>query len=878
MGIYYSLSKMAAQSKKDIIVEKNEITTTTPKREDQKPISQKTGPYKEYSQKSTYEALNTLSVTSNGLSEDEIESRLLQYGKNEITSKSETALNILIRQFKTTLTYLLIFAALISYFLGEKIDAITIFFVLTFNGILGFIQEYRSFKAVEKLKKLITDRAMVKRDGKTIVVERSNLVPGDIVLLKEGDIVPADLRILKSENLQINESILTGEPFPTRKTQDLISSPIETVTEAQNIAFTGTTVVGGSGEGLVIATGSKAVFGEVAKLTIETQRPSSFEEYIKSFSSLIFKFALITICIMFFGNIIIKGSSVNIVELLIFTIALVVGIIPEPLPVVTALTFSKGALDLAKKKVVVKRLSALEDFGNIEILATDKTGTITENNLCVKNHYGGNFHSALLFALLGAGIYDVEKNIYTDSFDDALSKAANEEIQDDLKKYSRIWERPFDPKLRTNSAVVSNGSTKYLIVRGAPEEVIKICQKDLFNIKEAQNWCKETGLRGERILAIAYKEITQKTSYSLEDEKHLIFSGAVSFEDPIKETTRETIQKAKKLGLVIKILTGDSPEVAHTVGTETGIIKKEEKVLTGVEFEKLSEKEQEKAAENTTIFARVSPEQKYKIIQYLQVKHHVGFLGEGINDAPALKLANVAIVVDHASDVAREAADIILLEKDLKVIVDGISEGRAIFSNIAKYTKITLVSNFGNFFAIAAVSAVIDFLPMLPTQILLVNLLSDFPMISIATDNVDAVELKRPKKYDLHELFTLEIFLGTISTLFDFLYFGLFFRAPHMIFQTLWFMESITSEVFLIFSLRTKLSIFKARPPSKLLATLGIMGVLLTIAIPYSPFASVFHFAQPPLVSVLIVIAIVLVYFVVTETVKLIYYRHEINK
>jgi Mg2+-importing ATPase len=462
-------------------------------------------------------------------------------------------------------------------------------------------------------------------------------------------------------------------------------------------------------------------------------------------------------------------------------------------------------------------------------------------------------------------------------FDIALFEKSPKETRDLLRKFEVISEIPFDPFRLRNSVLLKNSDGKrILIVKGAPEIILKLSSKfeGGFNRDQVKKEIGEEGKKGKRILAIGFKEF-EENEYSEKDEKDLTFLGHFTFLDPLKRTAKSAIDLAKKLGLQIKILTGDSPEVAGLIGKEIGLIDDPQKVILGETLDSLSKEEFEKKCFQFQVFARVSPETKFKIIEFLQKKFEVGFLGEGINDAPALKIANVAIAVKGAADVAREASDIILLKKDLKVIVDGIKEGRNIFSNVNKCIKCTLASNFGNFYSIAAISLIIPFLPMLPPQILLVNLLSDFPLISVASDRIDVEELKKPKLYQLNQIILLIFLLALTSTIFDFIFFGIFRKVEPQFLQTLWFIESILTEIALIFSIRTRHFFLKTKRPSSILISLAILTSLITLILPFTNFGQVFfHFLSPPLPFLLIVISLVFGYFISSEIVKLIYFSH----
>jgi Mg2+-importing ATPase len=829
----------------------------------------------DYAGRSASDAVAELkSSLESGLSSSDAEARLELHGENELRATGTTWWKIFGNQFKTPFVYLLIAAALISFAAGDGLDASIIILYVSVNALLGFYQEYRSEQALRALRQYLVLRAHVRRDGAEQTIEAQLLVPGDIVILSTGDVVPADLRILECSGFSIDESVLTGESVSVHKDPETVNAkPQEmNVYAASNLAFAGTTVVSGKGFGLVVSTGAATSIGTIASLTVGTEEASAFSKGIRSFSQFILRIIILTIVLVFAANILIKGAHANIPELLIFSIALAVSVIPEALPVVTTLSLSRGALRLAKRKVVVKRLSAIEDLGSIEMLCTDKTGTLTENALTVSKIYG---ESAEVLAYANrASSEEHEKS--REPFDVALWRALSDE-RIEFAPAKVLRDVPFDPKRRRNTVIVSTEKGTELVTRGALEEVAALCA-DMSDAKreELSKWAQERGNLGERVIAVAHKTLQgEKISAADHAFSGLAFSGLVSFVDPIKESAAGAILKAKQLGIKVKIITGDSPEVAGAVAQSVGLVESSGETITGAEFSALSSEAQHDAVLRYSVFARVSPEEKFAVLRTLQEKYEVGFLGEGINDAPALKAAGVGIVVQGASGVAQEAADILLLEKDLEVIVDGIKEGRVVFANTLKYLKATLASNFGNFYAIAIGSLFIDFLPMLPIQILLVNLLSDFPMIAIATDSVDPSEVARPEKYRVQDVIVLATILGVVSTVFDFIFFAIYYRISPQSLQTNWFIESILTELLFLFSIRTRSFFLKGKAPSTILVWLSILAFCMTIILPFLPFGqAAFHLLEPNVWQLETTLGLVAIYFAATETTKLIYYRY----
>ncbi len=827
-----------------------------------------------YTTKTTDDVFAEFHTSISGLKPSQVSQKQAQYGSNTLSGKQIHWYDVLLRQFKSPFLFLLVAASLLSFLLREVLDGLMILLFVGINTILGFLQEYRSEKTLKLLQQYVAPQTRVYRDGKEETIESSTLVPGDVVILQPGDIIPADIRFFKTEQITIDESILTGESVSVIKTSDPASAEEKEIYKANNIGFSGTTVVGGEGFGVVINTGKNTAIGAIATLTTETKHTSVFEKGIGNLSSFILKLILITLIALLIINILIKGPHADIINLIIFAIALAISVVPEALPVVTTFSLSSGALHLAKNKVVVKRLSAIEDLGSIEVLCTDKTGTITENKLSVSESFPKNSDAVLYGSLATSLISDKTSSI--DSFDKALLQALSSQQEKQRGLCTRVDEIPFDPKRRRNCVLVQEDNSYELIVRGAAESIMPLCKRSPSLTDEAiQSWIQTEGKQGKRVIAVAKKRLTKEETKKLETAEHeLELVGFISFSDPLKKTAHQAVVSAKMLGIQVKILTGDSKEVAGAVGFQIGLISNVDDVITGDELDKLSAEKQFEAAKTFSVFARVSPEQKHTIIQLIQKSYEVGFLGEGINDAPALKAANVAIVVAGASGIAREASDIVLLNKSLHVVIDGIREGRLIFANTAKYIKATLSSNFGNFYTVAISSLFIPFLPLLPLQILLINLLTDFPMIAVVTDTVDPQELKRPRNYDIKELALFATIMGLVSSFFDFLFFVLFYRISPQVLQTNWFIGSVLTELVFLFAIRSRLPLWKASLPSFPLVALSGVAFVTAIVLPNTPFGqNIFQFIQPSLNYLAIILLLTISYFIATETVKNIYYK-----
>lgn len=833
-----------------------------------------------YAEREALEVVSSLkSDLDKGLSTSVAKERLASVGANRLDFKPLSWVTVLLRQFASPFIYMLIAASALSFFLQQWLEGVMILAFLFLNATLGFFQEYKSEKTVRLLGALIAWKQKTWRAGKLKDIDAAELVPGDIIILETGDKISADARLLEACDLSVDESSLTGESLPAIKHSERLLQEATGVSQAANMVFSGTSVVSGKAKAIVIATGKDSMIGGIAKLSADTKKISSFATSISSLSKFIVRLVVITLVFVLILNVIIKGEP-NWVELLIFSIALAIGVIPEALPLVMTFSFSKGAMILAKRKVIVKRLSSIEDLGNIEILCSDKTGTLTEGKLKVFDTYfqAKDAETLLAEALLSSG----EKAERNDVFDVALEKMVNKKVAAKLKGEKVLFSTPFDPKFLRNNALVQNEAGKLrMIVRGAPEVILSLCghlsKEQQFS---AEEWMAKQGMLGRRVLAVACRHFM---TISLEDFKHdlrkretnLEFLGMISFADNVKASTIEAVKQAKALEVKLKIITGDSREVAGAVAYQIGLISDPSLVLLGDDLAKMKPEEMEAAILKYDVFARVSPDSKYAIIAALQNKFSVGYLGDGINDAPALKAASVSLAVDNAADIAREAADVILLESDLGVIIEGIKEGRKIFINSAKYIKATLASNFGNFYAVAIASLLVPFLPMLPLQILLLNLLSDFPMIAIATDNVDQDELATPKRYQTKDILIVAMVLGVLSTIFDFVFFALFKNISPGVLQTNWFIASILTELAFLFSIRTKKMMFLSKRPSITIFLFSGLAVIATLIIPYLSWGqSIFGFVAPELKHLGWIFSLVVLYIICSEIIKLAYYRH----
>lgn len=817
-----------------------------------------------------------------GLTTIEAHKRLLKFGKNEAVNEKKLFWpEVLFNNFRDPLSLLLVVLAVVSFFTGDIKATCMIAVMVLLSVFLRFFQEIKADKAAHALKAMVHTTVKVIRNGKLTNLPLASLVPGDIVDLAAGDMVPADLILLSYKNLFINQSALTGESIPVEKKIDKNADKNCASLELSNICFLGTNVEVGSAIALVVATGKNTYLGSIAKELSNTELPTTFDLGIKNFTWLIMKFILVMAPLVFFINGLTKG---NWLDAILFALAVAIGLAPEMLPMIVAVNLSKGALKMSKKKVIVKHLNSVQNFGSMDILCTDKTGTITEGRVILEkflNVEGEQDENVLNYAYLNSYFQTGLNNL----IDEAVLK--HSEIKKKLniqKNYEKIDEIPFDFFRRRMSVVIKNENNEnILICKGAFEEImaasthiqlgdkITALSKDKNRIKKDIE--EELNGEGFRVVAIGYKkELNTKNHYTPSDESDLILVGFLAFLDPPKASAKATIANLEKNGIRIMVLTGDnelvSKNICSQVGIETG------NILLGSDIEKMDEEDLKQAVAKTQVFAKLTPLHKEKIVRALRsLGHSVGFMGDGINDAPALRAADIGISVDSAADIAKESSDIILLEKSLTVLQDGVLEGRKIFANIIKYIEMAASSNFGNMFSVVGASIFLPFLPMLPIQILTNNLLYDISQTSIPTDHVDLEFLTKPRRWDISLIKKFVLFFGPISSIFDFATYAVMWYifkayANPSLFQTGWFVESLVSQTLIIYIIRTNKIPFIQSWPSKtlLLATLSI--AFLGCYLPFSPLASILKFTPlPPLYWILLLIMIVF-YFIITQTLK----------
>jgi Mg2+-importing ATPase len=820
-----------------------------------------------------------LETSQSGLSSSEVEKRLDIYGYNELAkSKKRTAVVKFLANFKSPLIIILLIAGLISSFFGEIVNAIIIFTMVILSILLLFYQETKAERASELLKEKVTITATALRDGKKKEIKLLEIVPGDIIYLSAGDIVPADARVLSAKDLFVNQSALTGESFPVEKTPAPLNERNVAITEWNNYMFMGTSIVSGAATAVVVGTGNSTEFGKIAKKLVARPPETEAERGLRRFGFLIMEITFLLVMFVFLINALYKR---DVLESLLFSVALAVGLTPELLPMIIAVNLSKSAIAMFKKGVIVKRLSSIQNFGSMDVLCTDKTGTLTENTIKLILHIdieGKDDERVLLYSFLNS----YHQTGLKSPLDDAI--LVHQEI--DVKDYRKVDEVPFDFIRKRVSVVVEHDGERTLIAKGAPDEIFKICtqcelggkvlalDRELQRIIEQKYY--DLSSEGFRVLSVCYKKLAEeKQVYSVNDESEMVLLGFVAFIDPPRETAKESLQLLSRAGVELKIITGDNEIVTRKICEELNFEIKG--IVLGSEIAQVTDEALERIVEGANIFARVTPVQKDRIIIALKNNGHVvGYLGDGINDAPSLKTSDVGISVDNAVDVAKESADIILLRTDLKVLHDGVMEGRKSFGNTMKYVMMGISSNFGNMFSAAAASLFLPFLPMLPIQILLNNLLYDLSEFAIPTDNVDPEYVERPKKMNIVFIRKFMLVMGPISSLFDFLTFFLMiviFNASEQLFQTAWFIESLYTQTLVIFIIRTRRTPFYKSRPSKILV-LSILSVLgFALIIPFTPVGGLFRFvALPPLFFVFLIVFIG-AYLLLAEAVKSWFYR-----
>ncbi len=857
---------------------------------------------------------DTLRITNssmNGLTAEQVEENRSIYGNNIVSSKKKKSIfKRIAESYINPFTAILFALAVISFFTdvvfadpAEK-SFVTIIIILTMviiSGTLKFVQDTRSSNSAEKLASMVHTTTLIKRDGEARELPLEETVVGDIVLLSAGDMIPADLRIISAKDLFVSQSSLTGESEPVEKS-DLPISEEKSLTDYSNLAFMGSNVISGSGVGVVVSTGSNTIFGSIAKNLGEKKAQTTFEKGISKVSWLLIKFMLVMVPFVFLVNGLTKG---NWIDALLFAVSIAVGLTPEMLPMIVTTNLAKGSVAMSKKKVIVKNLNSIQNLGSIDVLCTDKTGTLTQDNVILERHmdvHGNEDNRVLRHAWLNSFYQTGLKNL----IDKAVIRKFDEVFGNELEgKYDKVDEIPFDFTRRRMSIVIQDGNgKKQMVTKGAVEEMLACCSYVEYEgrveqlSEELKEFVKAQASRlnedGMRVIAVAQKDVGYKNdSYSVIDESEMVLIGYLAFLDPPKESTANAIKSLGDYGVKVKILTGDNEKVTRCICKKVGI--ENTKMLLGSEIEGMDEETLRKLVEETTIFAKLSPSQKARVIVCLKENgHSVGYMGDGINDANAMKAADVAISVDTAVDVAKESADVILLEKDLNVLKDGIVEGRKTYANTIKYIKMTASSNFGNMFSVLVASAFLPFLPMMSIQLILLNLIYDISCVATPWDNVDNEFIKVPRKWDASTLKKFMIWFGPTSSIFDIItYVVMFFLiCPMMvgqsygsiddpatkalfvsIFQTGWFIESMWTQTLVIHMIRTPKIPFIQSRASMPVFVLTFSGIALLTLIPFTQLGSLLGLTALNPLFFLALISIVLGYILLVTLIKKIYVR-----
>ncbi|WP_125152501.1 magnesium-translocating P-type ATPase [Clostridium rectalis] len=824
--------------------------------------------------------MEKMKTSLNGLTSKEAEERIIKNGYNEMKSeKKHSNFYKFIQHFKNPLVILLAILALVSYLTGDGKAAIVMCIMVFLGIILGFLQEVKADNSAEKLKSMVSVTATVIRDSASKEIPLKMIVPGDIVHLSSGDMVPADLRIISSKDLFVNQSALTGESLPVEKF--ISENSYENELENPNLCFMGSNIESGTAVAVVINTGGKTYLGQLNDKLLEEKVETSFDKGIKDFTWLMIKFIFVLAPIVFIINTFAKG---NLRDAFLFSVAVAVGLTPEMLPMIVTVNLSKGALTLSKKKVVVKKLNAIQNFGAMDVLCTDKTGTITCGKVILEKHlniYGENSNRVLKYGYINSFYQTGLKNL----MDLAILEHKGDSVDFDIEnRYEKVDEIPFDFIRKRMSVVVKNQRNEsVLICKGAVEEISNLCNR--YETKEGtepfvgsmaesiNGIVTALNEEGFRVIAVAYKKVKEdRNEFSIEDEKGMTLLGFMAFLDPPKETSKEAIEKFKKYSVDVKILTGDNEIVTKKICKEVNLPI--DSILLGTDIDNMSDEQLSVLVEKTNVFAKLSPMHKERIITILKSNGHVvGFMGDGINDAPALKSADVGISVDTAVDIAKESSDIILLENSLLVLEEGVLEGRKVFGNIVKYIKMTASSNFGNMFSVLGASIFVPFLPMLPIQVLTNNLLYDISQTAIPTDNVDEEWIMKPRKWEVGNIKKFILAIGPISSIFDYttyfimLYIFNAWSNPSL-FQTGWFLESLFTQTLIIHIIRTNKVPFIESKPSKALVITSLAIMFLGVVLVNSPLASAFGFVKLPMLYYPILFATLLSYVVLTHVIK----------
>ncbi|HLA10942.1 MAG TPA: magnesium-translocating P-type ATPase [Pyrinomonadaceae bacterium] len=814
--------------------------------------------------------MEQLATGPKGLTSSEAKRRLRIYGPNRLhTAKRTDVLALLLAQFKSPLILILLGAAILSFFLQEPVDAVIIIAIILLSSVLGFWQEKRAADAVNSLVALVRINARIVRDGVETDVPTEEVVPGDVCILNAGDIIPGDASILDSKDLFVQEAALTGESFPAEKERSIVDREAP-VMKRTNCLFMGTHVISGSAHAVVIATGTATEFGRMSERLRLKPTETEFEHGVRRFGYLLTKVTLILVIVIF-------GITVHlqrpVVDSFLFALAIAVGIIPELLPAIISINLAVGAVHMARRKVIVKQLASIENLGSMNILCADKTGTLTEGTVILegaRDAEGKATEKGLLFAYLNS--------FYETGFTNPIDEAILMHSKLDVTGYQKLDEVPYDFLRKRLSVLVAKDDAHLMITKGAVSNVLDVCStvelpsgcRDINDFRgRIEQDFKSLGNGGYRTLALAYKHLGDTSRIKKESEAGMTFLALLVFHDPPKVGVVQALNDLRRLGIALKLITGDNVHVATSVTRK--VLAYEPSVLTGEEVHLLNDDAMRSRAPSIDVFAEIEPSQKERIIMALRKSGNtVGFLGDGINDASALHSADVGISVNTAVDVAKEAATIVLLEKDLAVLAAGVREGRKTFANTLKYIYMTTSANFGNMFSMAGAALFLPFLPLLPKQILLNNFLTDFPAMAISTDSVDAELVEKPRSWDITFIRNFMIVFGVVSSIFDFLTFAalvFILKATPGEFRTGWFVESVMTEVLIILVMRTWKPFYTSLPSRPLLGAM-ILVLLVTLSLPYSPLKGILGLTPLPISTMMLLGLITILYAGVSELTK----------
>lgn len=825
--------------------------------------------------------LRQLNTGKDGLSSREAEGRIDKYGQNILEErKSSSNIEMFINQFKNPIIIILIFAAVLSIFLKDYSDGIIILIIIMISAFLSYHHESKANNAVKKLLSSVSVKSSVLRDGKFEEIDNAMLTVGDIINVKTGDMIPADCLIIEENSLSMDESSLTGETFPVEKNPQRISADTA-LSNRKNSLWMGTHVISGSGKAVIVNLAKDSEFGKITASLDEKDSDTDFEKGIRDFGNLILHVTTLLIGLIFVFNIILDKPFL---ESFMFALALSVGLTPQMLPAIISVNLSQGAKRMSEQGVIVKKLNAIENFGSMTVMCSDKTGTITQGKVKLDAALDCNGKKSDNICKLAA-----INSYFQEGYANPIDKAILDANTNDFSKYEKLFEIPYSFEFKLLSVMVRTdrdfSGRNIMVTKGALTNVLDVCEtyessdKTGGGIEEVKSRILDLfdkySSQGYRVLGLAYKFIEDGTDIQKQKAEDMVFAGLLLFIDPLKDDIKDVVAEMNRLGVSLKMITGDNHLIAKNIGSQIGLDP--EKVLLGEDLDSYSLSQLNKKVLDINIFAEISPNQKEKIIMaYKQAGEIVGYMGDGINDSPAIKQADVGVSVNTAADTAKDAASIVLLQNSLKVLISGINEGRRTFINTLKYIFVATSANFGNMFSMAGASLFLNFLPLLPKQILLTNLLTDFPSLQIASDSVDEDWLKRPVKWDMKFIKKFMVLFGITSSVFDYMTFAVLlfiFKADEGLFHTGWMLESIISAMVVMLIVRTARPVLVSKPSNRLL--IAIMGVaVVLLAIIYSPINSYLGLIDLPIKALLALLGVSFLYALTAEILKKSFYKH----